>query len=140
MGIDPKFLQNPKDRIMLHDGLKLVRKLMHESKGNSHLIIEALPGPPFLYNSITFVEKLYSSFFCMTFFHICGTCRMKDDCDCLSNGVVDEELRVHNVDSLRIADSSVFPIIPSCPTAALSMAVGKRAAEIVIKAEKEIKT
>jgi len=46
--------------------------------------------------------------------------------------VVDERLRVHGVQGLRIADASVFPAIPTAPTAATCMAVGAAAAEFVL--------
>jgi choline dehydrogenase len=46
-------------------------------------------------------------------------------------GVVDEELRVHQVDKLRVADASVFPHIPSAPIASIVMAVGLAAGEMI---------
>ena len=46
--------------------------------------------------------------------------------------VVDDRLKVHGVQGLRIADASVFPCIPTAPTAAACMAVGAAAAEFVL--------
>jgi len=46
--------------------------------------------------------------------------------------VVDERLRVHGVQGLRVADASIFPAIPTAPTAATCMAVGAAAAEFVL--------
>lgn len=48
-----------------------------------------------------------------------------------SRCVVDEALRVMGVRRLRIADCSIFPSMPSAPTAATAMAVGRRAGELV---------
>ena len=40
------------------------------------------------------------------------------------SAVVDSKLRVLYTRKLRIADASVFPCIPSCPTSAIAMVVG----------------
>jgi choline dehydrogenase len=42
-------------------------------------------------------------------FHYGSSCRMAPEDDPRRPGVVDDELRVHGVDALRIADASVFP-------------------------------
>jgi choline dehydrogenase len=49
-----------------------------------------------------------------------------------SDSVVDTELRVHGIAGLRIADSSVFPTIPSSNTNAPSIMIGERAADFVL--------
>jgi len=48
------------------------------------------------------------------------------------NGVVDSDLRVHGIDRLRIVDASVIPHIPSGPISAICMAIGLRAAELIL--------
>jgi len=45
--------------------------------------------------------------------------------------VVDPELRVHGIAGLRVADASVFPVIPNANTHATVLAVAERAAELV---------
>ena len=40
-----------------------------------------------------------------TVFHQCGTCRMGKD---ISSSVVDESLKVHGIDGLRVVDASIF--------------------------------
>ena len=46
-------------------------------------------------------------------------------------GAVDEELRVHGVNYLRVADASVFPALPSNPIASIVMAIGIGAGEMI---------
>lgn len=59
--------------------------------------------------------------------HACGTCRFGTHAD---NSVCDPEHRVHGIDNLFIADSSVFPssggINPSLTIAALSLRLANR--------------
>jgi choline dehydrogenase len=45
--------------------------------------------------------------------------------------VVDPQLRVHGVDRLRVADASIAPTLVRGHTAALAMAIGERAADLV---------
>lgn len=61
-------------------------------------------------------------------FHSCGTCRMGSDKD----AVVDARLQVRGVYGLRVADAAVFPTMPSCNINGPVMAVGWRAAEIIL--------
>ncbi len=57
-------------------------------------------------------------------YHPCGTCRMgrKDD----KNAVVDPQGSVIGVDSLRVADSSIFPLITNGNLNAPSIMVGEK--------------
>jgi len=60
--------------------------------------------------------------------HLAGTARMAP----ATHGVVDGQLRVHGVQSLRVADASVFPSLPSGNSHASCMMVGERAAEFLL--------
>jgi choline dehydrogenase-like flavoprotein len=69
-----------------------------------------------------------------TSLHFAGTCPISNDNE---SGVVDQSLRVHGFSNLRIADTSVFPKIPSCHTMAPAMVVAERCADMVKAAWKE---
>jgi choline dehydrogenase-like flavoprotein len=58
-----------------------------------------------------------------------GTCKMGDSTDPLS--VVDDELRVHGVENLAIADLSVMPDTVSANTNATAIMIGERASELL---------
>jgi choline dehydrogenase len=47
------------------------------------------------------------------------------------DAVLDPELRVRGVDGLRVADASVFPVIPGGNTNAPTIMVAERAADLV---------
>lgn len=61
--------------------------------------------------------------------HPVGTCRM--GCDPLA--VVDPMLRVRGVTGLRVADAAVMPTIPRCHTMAPTIAIGEKAADLVLE-------
>ncbi len=63
-------------------------------------------------------------------FHPCGTCRMGAADDPAS--VVDPEGRVIGVDSLRVADSSIFPRITNGNLNAPSIMVGEKMADHIL--------
>ena len=60
-------------------------------------------------------------------YHPAGTCRMGTGED----AVVDPHLRVHGVENLRVADASIFPLIPGGHIHAPTMMVAERAADLI---------
>lgn len=62
------------------------------------------------------------------FAHMTGGARMGLD----SRAVVDPELRLHGIDGLRIADTSVIPSVPAAHTQAAAMAIAERASDLIL--------
>ncbi len=62
-----------------------------------------------------------------TAYHPIGTCRMGQG----PGTVVDERLRVHGIEGLRVADASIFPTMPSGNTNAPAIMVGEKAADLL---------
>jgi choline dehydrogenase len=52
--------------------------------------------------------------------------------------VVDPELRVHGIASLRVVDSSIFPTIPSTNTNIPSIATGEKGADLILAAARSL--
>ncbi len=64
-------------------------------------------------------------------YHPVGTCKMgKDDM-----AVVDDRLRVHGIENLRIADGSIMPTILSGNTNATCVLIGERCADFILNNE-----
>ena len=63
-----------------------------------------------------------------TAYHPIGTCRMGP---AGPKTVVDDKLKVHGLEGLRVADASIFPTMPSGNTNAPSIMVGEKMADIL---------
>ena len=70
-----------------------------------------------------------------TVYHPAGTCKMGPSSDLLA--VVDNELRVHGIDNLRVMDASVMPAIVGCNTNAPTIMIGEKGADLILKKWKQ---
>ena len=122
--IRANYLEHPNDqRVMVAGGELAVR--IGETAPFAGLVIEReapQAGPISDEAMLEYVRQTGN-----TVYHPCGTCRMGSD----DGAVVDPQLRVRGVEGLRVADASVFPLIPSSNIQPAVMMVAERAAEFI---------
>lgn len=122
--IDPRYLTEPADRRALTDGLRLALEVLAAPP-----LAEVVTGwlqpatRPERDDDLDAVIRRYAD----TLYHPIGTCQMGRDGD----AVVDDRLRVHGVDALRVADASVMPSPISGHTHAPAVMIGERAAGLM---------
>lgn len=126
--IDPRYLSDERDLWRLVEGCKLARELAAEAPLAAFSTHEYLPGAHITSDTqwVGHVRAMSESLY-----HPVGTCAMGPT----DGDVVDAELRVRGVESLRVADASIMPSIINANTQAVAMVIGKRCAEFILAAD-----
>ena len=122
--IDPNYWEDPHDRKMSIEGLKIAREIMQQAALKPYVMAERLPGPKAVSDEDLFD---YGCANAKTDHHPVGTCKMGTGTD----AVVGLDLKVRGLVGLRVCDSSVMPRVPSCNTNAPTIMVGEKGADII---------
>jgi choline dehydrogenase len=119
------YLQAEEDRKVAVDAMRFTRRIMAAKALARYEPEEYRPGA-----SITNDNELTRAAgeLGTTIFHPVGTCKMGKD----PMAVVDDELRVHGVERLRVADASIFPRITSGNTNAPTYVIAQKAARAIL--------
>ena len=121
------FLSDGLDRRVLVDGVRWARRLMATSAMDDFRDAELKPGPE-VESDDEIVEWIRAN--AETAFHPVGTCKMGRD----PMAVVDDRLRVHGIEGLRIADGSIMPTLVSGNTNGPCIMIGEKASEMMLAA------
>jgi choline dehydrogenase len=124
--IQPNYLADPNDRRVLIAGMKLARRLLHTPELGHYFDGDMLPGPE-VQSDDEFLG--YARQYGSTAYHLIGTARMGPATD--PNAVVDDQLRVHGMQGLRVADASIMPSMPSANTYATTMMIAEKASDMI---------
>jgi choline dehydrogenase len=124
--IQPNYLDHEIDRQVLLGGIKLARKFLQTPELAIYNDGEALPGPHVNSDDewMDFARGIGT-----TAFHVMGTCRMGPASD--PSTVVGDELKVHGIEGLRVADASIMPTMPSANTNASTLMIAEKAADMI---------
>ena len=126
--ISPNYLSTKEDQRVAAESLRLTRKIVLQSALAPYSPEEYKPGMQ--YQTDDELVKAAGDIG-TTIFHPVGTCKMGRDDDPMA--VVDSELRVRGIQQLRVVDASVMPTITSGNTAAPTMMIAERAAELLTR-------
>ena len=125
--IQPNYLAHEYDRQVTVAGLRLQRQLLRTPELAPYLDREMKPG-----DGVQSDDELldFARHYGTTIFHLMGTCRMGPSAD--RNSVVSDELKVHGIEGLRIADASVMPAMPSANTNASTVMIAEKASDLIL--------
>ncbi|HTW68692.1 MAG TPA: GMC oxidoreductase, partial [Acetobacteraceae bacterium] len=124
--INPRYLSDERDRRAAIGGLRWMRKLFGMPALAQHVVAETQPGA----DVQTDDELLdYARQNGSTVFHASCTCKMGVD----TMAVVDERLRVHGLQRLRVIDASVMPAVTSTNTNAPTIMIAEKGAAMILE-------
>jgi choline dehydrogenase-like flavoprotein len=128
--VDHKYLSEELDVVVLSEACKFANEIITQGKGTKDIFDGSWPAElthhkhtkreewvPFVRDNAT------------TCYHPGGTCKMGTDNDPMA--VLDNELRVRGVRGLRVADTSVMPLLNQGHTQMPAYAIGEKAADLI---------
>lgn len=125
--IQANFLAEEEDRRILLSALRLSRQLLQAEPFCRYVDEELWPGPVRQSDEDLLDHARRTG---NTAYHPMGTCRMGPSDQ--PHTVVDDELRVHGIEGLRVADASIMPMMPSSNLNAGALMIGEKAADMIL--------
>ena len=106
--------------------MRLLRRIMTRPALERYVAAEQAPGPQRTSDAdlLAFARETGA-----TVFHPTSTCRMGSDL----TAVVDERLRVHGIERLRVVDGSVMPTVVSGNTNAAIVMIAEKGADMILQ-------
>jgi choline dehydrogenase len=118
------YLAQQSDRDTLLQGMHLLRRISRQPAFAQYVVREIAPGPERQSDDdlMAFARE-----FGTTIFHPSGTCKMGSD----PMAVVDDRLKLHGIDRLRVIDASIMPTMTSGNTNAPTIMIAEKAADMI---------
>ncbi len=121
--IDPNFLHHPDDIETLKRGAMINHQIMHSQYFKPH--VKSHPTESDSINIEQLEQQIRNS--ADSIYHPVGTCKMGHD----PQSVVNSDLAVHGIQSLRIVDASVMPNLIGGNTNAPTIMIAERISDII---------
>lgn len=126
--IHPNYLSTKTDQDTIVEGIRVARNICRQKPIDDLITEEHAPGRHIAdddYDGLLNWARDTAS----TIFHPTGTCKMGSD----PMSVVDERLKVHGIQNLRVADCSIMPMIVSGNTNAPAIMIGEKASNMILE-------
>ena len=118
------YLSTELDRAVRIASLRLLRKVAATKAMAPYILEEYRPGAQAQSDAeLLEFERAHG----ISAFHPVGTCKMGND----TQAVVDERLRVHGIQALRVVDASIMPTLISGNTNAPTIMIAEKAADMI---------
>lgn len=123
--ISANYLSDPQDRNTAVAMIRYIRGIVAQPALAPFIVEELAPGPAVQSDEDILADYIERG---GTAFHVAGTCRMGND----EAAVTDPFARVRGVSGLRVADTSIFPELPSGNTNGPAMVAGRHVAKMIL--------
>ena len=123
--IEPNYLEAQEDIRVMRDGIKIGRDIIAQQAFDPYRGVEYGPGPQARTDADI---DAYVRATAETIYHPVGTCKMGAD----PLAVVDDQLRVHGLDGLRVVDASIMPRVVSGNTNAPTIMIAEKGADFIL--------
>ncbi len=123
----PNYLAEEEDRQALLAAMRLGRQLIGSTPFSQYVEQEVWPGERAQSDAELLDHARHTG---NTTYHPIGTCRMGPAAR--TDSVVDDQLRVHGLQGLRVADASIMPTMPAANTNATALMIGEKAADMIL--------
>ena len=128
MFINCRYLEHPRDRERLREGVRIILDMMEHESFNGIVEEPISPMEADLASDETLDRWLLENVWIGQ--HLSGTCKMGSDSDEMA--VVDQYGRVPGVQGLRVADASIMPGCIRANTNCTTIMIGERVANWII--------
>ena len=121
------YMADPRDRADMRAGIRLTREILAQKAFDPFRGAEIFPGADVASDAAldAWVRRAVE-----TCYHPVGTCRMGPEADAMA--VVDDRLRVHGLEGLRVVDASIMPAIVSGNTNAPTIMIAEKASDLIL--------
>ena len=120
------YLATETDRAAFIEGIRILRKILAAPALKPYTLEEVDPGPKVVSDEelLAYCRRTGS-----TVYHPTSTCRMGSD----PLAVVDQRLRVHGIEGLRVVDASIMPDLMSGNTNAPTIMIAEKASDMILQ-------
>jgi choline dehydrogenase len=124
--IDPNYLAEEADMAVIVAGIKIARQILNSPAFDAYRGEEFLPG-----TAVQSDEEIreFVRNWVQNIYHPVGTCKMGND----PMAVVNDNLQVHGIQGLRVADASIMPFIINGNTNNPCMMIGEKCADLILQ-------